>query len=137
MAVDGIKLGGNVTRRPTALRYLLPFKASKDAILLAQRLRSLTYLTAERIGPREVYDLEDRQVASVVGPAGEHATSVLHWGREEPVLDSLALDSKNKTRLHQVGQRMKTFFPGCALDLQQVLNANAITLGLRFRRYRL
>jgi predicted ATPase len=131
MALDQVKLGRTLTRAPKALRYLLPLKASKGPLSLARRLRTLTYLTAERIGPREVYDLEDRQVASVVGPAGEHATSVLHWGREEPVLDSLALDSKNKTRLHQVGQRMQTFFPGCGLDLQQVVNANAITLGLR------
>ena len=43
----------------------------------------LTCITAERSGPREVYILEDRQTASVVGPAGEHGVSVLHWGRDE------------------------------------------------------
>ena len=47
--------------------------AAPTSSALAARLRRLTYLTAERLGPREVYALEDPQVATVVGPAGEFA----------------------------------------------------------------
>jgi predicted ATPase len=78
-----------------------------------------------------VYALEDRQVASVVGPAGEHALSVLHWGRDEPVLKELMIHDVANTRLRQVEARMRMFFPGCGLDVQQVSQANAVTLGLR------
>ena len=113
------------------LRYLLPPELNKHAASLANRLRNLTYITAERVGPREVYTLEDRQIATVVGPAGEHAVSVLHWGRDEVVLDKLALEGSPKTRLRQVEERMRRFFPGFALSVQQVPQANAVTLGLR------
>ena len=35
------------------------------------------------------------------------------------------------TLLHQVSARLDRFFPGCAVDVQEVLNANAVTLGVR------
>jgi predicted ATPase len=35
------------------------------------------------------------------------------------------------TRLRQVEERMRMFFPGCGLSLQQVPQANSVTLGLR------
>ena len=33
--------------------------------------------------------------------------------------------------LHQLGARLASFFFGCAIDVQQVPNANAVTLGIR------
>ena len=91
----------------------------------------MTYVTAERVGPQEAYALEDPYDVNVVGPRGEHAVSVLHWGRDEPVLDALALPGARASRLRQVEQRMRTLFPGCTLELQQAPRANAVTLGLR------
>lgn len=117
--------------RPETLRHLLPFQVGTHPPSLITRLCGLTYITAERVGPREVYTLEDRQTAPVVGPAGEHAVSVLHCGRDEHVLPELALEGMAPTRLRQVEARMRQFFPGCGLALQQVPQANAVTLGLR------
>lgn len=131
MAVECLALNAVQKEHPDALRYLLPPDVNEAGASLAKRLRGLTYITAERVGPREVYTFEDRQIATVVGPAGEHAVSVLHWGRDESVIDGLALDGIAKTRLHQVGARMATFFPGCGLVVQQVPQANAVTLGIR------
>jgi predicted ATPase len=131
MGVERVAVDGSANEKPDVLRHLLPFKPEKPASSLAQRLRDLTYITAERVGPREVYTLEDRQAAPVVGPIGEHAVSVLYWGRDEYVLDELALPGVPATRLHQVGERMRTFFPGCALKVQEVPQVNAVTLGLR------
>ncbi len=128
MAVDYVTVGQEKDEQPESLRYLLP---PKIVTSLVNRIRNLTYITAERIGPREVYPLEDRQIASVVGPAGEHAMSVLHWGRDETVLDGLAIPGVINKRLHQVEARMRMFFPGCGLEVQQVPNVNAVTLGLR------
>lgn len=131
MAVDRVTVGDVTNEKPELLRYLLPPKVDGTATSLAHRLRGLTYITAERVGPREVYPLEDRQSVMVVGPTGEHAASVLHQGRDERVLDELALPEVPTTRLRQVEERMHTFFPGCGLAVQQVPQTNAVTLGLR------
>lgn len=131
MAVDRFAIGDCVIDQPDKLHYLLPPPCDEAAMSLASRLRGLTYITAERVGPCEAYTLEDRQVASVVGPTAEHAVSVLYWGRDDPVIGKLVLDGVPATRLRQVEARMNMFFPGFGLDLQQVLRANAVTLGLR------
>jgi predicted ATPase len=131
MAVERVNIGKNMHEEPRALRYLLPPSTEGTVSSLAERLRGLTYITAERVGPREVYTVEDRQIAPVVGPVGEHAVSVLNWGRDERVLDELVLPDAPPTRLRQVEERMRTLFPGCALVVQQVPQTNVVTLGLR------
>ena len=130
MAIESVTAGDIKQQEPDKLRYLLPAEQNDSIISLAKRLTSLTYITAERVGPREVYDLHDRQIADVVGPAGE-SLSVLHWGRDESVIEGLVVEQVPNTRLRQVEERMRMFFPGCALEVQQVPQANAVTLGLR------
>ncbi|MDA8415603.1 MAG: DUF3696 domain-containing protein [Betaproteobacteria bacterium] len=131
LAVDRIEIDGVASNSPSKLQHLFPSTDDESVLVLARRLRNLTYLTAERIGPREFYPLEDRQIATVVGPAGEHAVSLLHLGRDEQVLDELVIDGVPPTRLRQVEARMKIFFPGCGLTVEQVPRVNAVTLGLR------
>ena len=132
MAIQRVSVNGRAVEGPQSLRYLLPpDEKSASIALLARRLRDLAYITAERVGPQEAYALEDPHVVNVVGPRGEHAVSVLHWGRDEPVLADLALPGAPASRFRQVEQRMRTLFPGCTLDLQQAPRANAVTLGLR------
>ena len=131
MSVDRITAGGNSYNKPMELRNLLPTIADQKTASLSDRLRGLTYITAERLGPREYYAVEDRQTAAVVGPTGEHAVSLLHLGRDEQVLDDLVLPDIASTRLRQTEARMQSFFPGCGLEVQQVPQANAVTLGLR------
>lgn len=128
MVVERVSLGATEHNKPEKLRYLLPPDSDES---LTDRLKGLSYITAERVGPREVYTLQDRQMATVVGPAGEHAVSILERGREEKVLDELVLPDVAPTRLRQVEARMRSFFPGCGLVVQQVPQANAVTLGLR------
>ncbi len=130
MAVDSVLINNVLTKLPDKLKFLLPTPVIRN-LPLVKRIRDLSYITAERIGPREVYPLEDQQVASVVGPAGEHAISVLHWGRDKPVLDGLIIEGVINKRLHQVEARMNQFFPGCGLDVQPIPNVNAVTVGLR------
>lgn len=131
MTVETISAGGTDLVNPESLRFLLPVDPEVSGGSFAQRLRGLTYITAERVGPREVYSLEDRQIATVVGPAGEHAASVLHWGRDESVVKGLFLAGAPPTRLKQVEERMRMFFPGYSIVLNQVPQVNAVTLGLR------
>jgi len=116
---------------PEELHFLFPVGSFPKDVDLARGLRRLSYLTAERVGPREVYPLEDPNSTQVVGARGESAVSLLHWGRDERVLDELLLRDAPPTRLRQVELRMREFFPGCSLDVQQVPQANGVTLGLR------
>lgn len=141
MSVDQVVVNDATIEQPKKLQYLLPplpdnqTNESTDDFLqsnidsLASRLRGLTYITAERIGPREFYSIEE--TATVVGTAGEHAVSVLHLGRDERVLEDLIVNGIPPTRLRQVEARMRQFFPGCGLEVRQVPQTNAVTLGLR------
>ena len=112
-----------------ALHYLLPTPSKDNA--LTNRLCGLTYVTAERLGPREHYIFDDPQLTPVVGSRGEYAVSVLHSGRDIQVLDKLMAQDAPPTRFRQVEARMACFFPGCVLAIEQVPRANAVTLGIR------
>ncbi len=129
-AVDRVSVNGDITEKPAKLRFLLP-EPLGSAVNLAERLRTLTYLTAERVGPRDVYQLQDPSATQVVGPRGENAVGLLFQQRESKVHPSLVLDSEPPTLLKQVEARMKEFFPGTALEVQQVPQTNFVILGLR------
>ena len=118
---------------PKLLRHLLPWSHGEDvwAGSLQARLCGLTYLTAERVGPRETYPLEDPWYVPVVGSRGEHAASVLYSGGDTRVPDGLIIKDAPPTRLRQIEARMSRFFPGCELSVGKVPQANAVTLGLR------
>ena len=131
LTIDSIEVGKTVSEKPAQLQYMLPANSDEVVISLANRIRNLTYITAERIGPREFYPLEDRQSATSVGPAGEYAISLLHSGRDEKVLAGLVIEGTPTSRLRQVEARMQTFFPGCGLAVEKVPRMNAVTLGIR------
>jgi len=129
MGVSAVNVGEQEFDEPKMLRRLMPAGSGEHS--LGEHLERLTYLTAERMGPREVYRLDDPQVAPVVGPTGEDAVSVLHLGRDEVVLSALRLGDRPPTRWWQVIGRMEQFFPGCGLSIEAIPHANAVTLGLR------
>lgn len=131
LQVSKVTIQGEVMHDLETLRYLLPVDSGENAMSLAGRIRDLTYITAEREGPREFYPLEDQYKASRVGPQGENAVSVFYRSLDERVSDQITLQGVAPTVLHQVAARMDSFFPGCALDIQHVPNANAVTLGIR------
>lgn len=131
MATERVQLDRVDFGSPSALRHLLPPDQYETASIFAERLRDLTYITAERVGPREIYVLEDHQAARVVGPRGEHTLSVLYRARADPIRDSLSIAGVPPTGLRQVEARMGLFFPGCRLDVQLIPQANALTLGIR------
>ena len=129
-AVNTVSVNGQVFTKPERLRFLLP--EPLDAVgTLARRLRELTYLTAERVGPRDWYQLADPSATQVVGPRGENGVGILHQQRDLQVLPSLVLDSAPPTLLKQVEARMKSFFPDTSVVLEQVSHTNIVTLGLR------
>lgn len=131
MATENVQLNGIDYWNPPSLRHLLPFEGHDSVLNFAMRLKNLSYVTAERVGPQEIYVLKDRQAAQTVGPRGEHTLSVLYRVRDEPIMDSLIIEGVSPTGLKQIEARMGVFFPGCRLNVQLVPQANALTLGIR------
>lgn len=125
---------------PLMLHQMLP-EGRADARLLKDprlvgvelimRLDELSYLTAERTGPRDTYPLEGPEYEGVVGAKGEHAVSLLYCRGDELVADALTLPGVPRTYIRQVGARMARFFPSCELEVAPIPRANALTLGLR------
>ena len=131
VAVAAVDVGLGEIKSPRKLRFLMPETVSEPLSVLANRLRSLSYITAERVGPREAYQLQDPSATQVVGPRGENAVGLLHLKRDETVLPSIALPSDPPTLLKQVEARMNQFFPGVSLRVEQVPQTNIVTMGLR------
>ncbi|MDE0647474.1 MAG: DUF3696 domain-containing protein [Cyanobacteria bacterium MAG IRC4_bin_6] len=129
MAVTRVKVDDDEPKNPSGLQRLLPSPHGKGS--LAQRLQRLTYLTAERMGPRELYALDPSQRTPGVSTGGEYAISNLYSGGDDQVLPKLVLRDTPPTRLRQVEKRMQQFFPGCVLDLNKVPRTNSVTLGIR------
>ena len=121
---------------PQPLQYLLPEAVanSPEGVSLSKRLRGLTWLAAERLGPRDLYALDDPELTPVVGQAGEHTASVLYSGADEKTAIPLLVKEVAPTLLRQVEARMGEFFPGFRMDLSPVTGANAVTLGVRTSR---
>ena len=116
--------------KPDNLKFLLPPDITSKTTL-PDMLNRLTYITAERYAPQDVYILRDDKRTITVGPNGESAVSLLYWGRDETVIDGLAVQDVANNRLRQVERRMEIFFPGFELDLQQIQRTNSVVLGLR------
>ena len=118
------------------LQHLLPESLSKstEGRSLTRRLQGLTWLSAERLGPRDTYALDDPELVPLVSHTGENAASVLYSGADEEIPVALRVQGSPPTLLRQVEARMAEFFPGFELDLSPVSRANAVTLGVRTSR---
>ena len=62
---------------------------------------------------------------------GENAVGLLYLNAGDPILSTLQIDDTPPTLLRQTQRRMQGFFPGCAIDVQPIQQANAVTFGLR------
>lgn len=113
------------------LNYLLPFSPGEIVPKIGPNLETLTYITAERIGPRDFYSLEDRSKVQTVGPKGEHAVSRLFRFADKQISEKLAINTAPQTLLRQVEAWMQRFFPGCGIEVTQIPRMNAVTLGIR------
>ena len=128
--VVAVRVGEQIENHPERLRYLLPENLAVPASL-AERLLNLSYLTAERVGPRDSYRLQDPSATQVVGPRGENTVGLLYQKRDSDVIEALRVNNTPPTLRAQVEARMAIFFPGLAIDLQPVPQANMVTLGVK------
>lgn len=121
--LGGAAPGGNLLMPASALR-------TAGGAELAKAVEGLSYVCAERTGPREVYPLGDPDRHRSVGTQGELAPGLLHWFGEQPVLERLLLDGP-PTLARQTEAWLAQFFPGAGYEVQPVRGANLVTLGLR------
>lgn len=130
--VSSVRFRGEKNDAPDNLWHMLPDgQENEEAKTFTEPIIQLTYISAEREGPREVYPLQDTHTHTTVGPEGENSVSVLYSGRYESVVDELILEGMPPTLIRQVQARLNRFFPGCEIDVQQVPNTNSLTLGIR------
>lgn len=118
---------------PDLLQHLIPRKENKHvrkkSANIIDRLCRLTYLSAERLGPREHYQL-DPMLSHIVGSKGEYAVSVLYKFGENTIESNLVPDTP-PTLFRQVEARMNKFFPGCLFEIDPIQRTNTLTLGVR------
>ncbi|MFS8065729.1 MAG: AAA family ATPase [Byssovorax sp.] len=111
---------------------LLPEHPSPVRKSLARLIESVTYVSAERMGPRETYPLFDRPRHRTVGPRGERAPGMLYWYEDDEVLPALRIAGETAPTLYKQTQAwLAEFFPGASFDVQRVQRANLVTLGIR------
>jgi predicted ATPase len=112
------------------VRWLLPVARAEASSVVAS-LRRLSWITAERSGPRELLPLRDAHGHQHVGTRGELAAGLLFWREEDTVRPALCLPEPPPTLFHQVRGRMQEFFPGCDLRVVPIEGASAVSLRLR------
>lgn len=112
------------------LRWLLPQDCAEDS-QVAKILKNLSWLTAERYGPRETLPLPENSDSLTVGTQGELAAGLLYWRADEEATGVEHMKGEPPTLFHQVSARMASFFPGCELRVRDVPGASAVTLQMR------
>jgi predicted ATPase len=113
-------------------KSLLPEHPSVVRTSLARVIEGLTYISAERMGPRETYPLHDPPRHRTVGPRGERAPGKLYWYGDQEVEDGLRFRGETAPTLYKQTQAwLQDFFPNVSFDVQRVPRANLVTLGIR------
>ncbi len=128
--LEGVTINDQPVELGEAVRWLLPAThAEKSEVVGA--LRRLSWITAERTGPRELLPLRDAEGHARVGHRGELAAGLLYWRESSEVSPAICLPDALPTLFHQVRAQMQTFFPGCDLRVSPIEGASAVTLRLR------
>ncbi len=110
---------------PEDLQHERGFKSLRESLL------GLTYLSAERLGPRETYPLGSEKQFNRVGARGERAPGLLHWYDLESVADGLRREEAPAVLCRQVEAWMRHFFPGLSMIVERVPGANLVRLSIR------
>lgn len=128
--LEQVEVDGATVPLEAATRWLMPAGCAEVSPVVAA-LRQLTWITAERTGPRELLPLRVAGGHGRVGHHGELAAGLLYWREDEEVSPTLRLPDTPPTLLHQVRGHMQRFFPGCDLRVSALEGVSAISLRLR------
>lgn len=113
---------------PTIAYDEFPQMADQWSALISQ----LTYLNAERIGPREIYPVNNPTQYQTVGTQGEYTPWYLFNYQDKVVSKFLQMPEASSPRLQrQVEAYLNDFFSGSGFSVESIKNANLVTLGIR------
>jgi predicted ATPase len=128
--LEQVEVDGAPIALEAATRWLMPpdYAAASSAVAA---LRHLSWITAERTGPRELLPLRVADSHAHVGHHGEMAAGLLYWRGEDEVNSALCLPDTPPILFHQVRGHMQRFFPGCDLRVTPIDGVSAISLRLR------
>lgn len=129
--VKAVTWNGHRIEPVLTLRSLIPVESGAAFSKMVGSLRRLSYVAAERIGPREIYPMVDPSRAHALGAQGENAVGLLHVLRDEPVRPKICREGIAPLLFHQTQAALQRFFPGCSIEVTPVPQANGVTLGLR------
>src|SRR5690606_6527700 len=96
-----VQRNGVVLPLDGGVHWLLPESEATSSRVVAA-LRRLSWISAERSGPRELLPLRDPDSYFGVGPHGELAAGLLHWHEDERVSEGLCIDGVPPTLFNQV-----------------------------------
>jgi len=128
--LESIEVDGEDVVVKAPLRWLLPSDWSRGRTVV-DALRRMSWVTAERVGPRELLPLRDPASHARVGSRGELAAGLLYWREDDHVREALRKEGLPPTLFHQVRARMQEFFPGCDLRVSPIEGASAVSLRLK------
>lgn len=130
MELQSLSIDGLSTELSDPVRWLMPPELTDHSNVVAC-LKRVSWLSAERAGPRELLPLLDPHQHRYVGMRGELAAGLLYWREADPVCESIAVKDEPLTLFHQVRAWMRVFFPGCDFQVSPVDGASVISLRLR------
>ncbi|SHN71693.1 AAA family ATPase [Desulfovibrio litoralis] len=89
--------------------------------------KKTTYLSADRLGPREMHSLEDSTQYNSVGVRGERAISRI-YSEKNSIISELILPKVSPQPFRQLEAYMQKIFPDFLLKIQQITGSNYATL---------
>lgn len=131
MKVKRVSVDEDSQEYPEKLRHLLPLPYHDVDDGFVECLKKLTYLTAERAGPRDLYPLMDSHASMTVGAYGEDAASLLFTTGDRQIVEGLELEGVAPTRFRQAEGWMKRFFPGCVLNIDRLPRSSHVFLEIK------
>lgn len=135
-----LDIGNNIEKKyltyntDIVLYNLIPYgvyEKSKTFKNLANTLINLSYICAERFGPREYYSTYSEDETKNVGIYGEKTTWYLSNKEDLVISEKLSIAGTSPTLYWQTKAWMNRFFPGADFEFKKIDKTNLITLGLK------
>lgn len=112
------------------VRFLLPTENADRSEIVAC-LRRLSWISAERTGPRELLPLRDPASSLSVGHRGEFAAGLLHNRPDDEASSGLLVAGTPPNLINQVRAWMHVFFPNSDFKVTPVPGASFVTLAFK------
>jgi len=131
MKILEVKVDESIKDTLVRLNCLIPETSSTDVMKCVNLLRDVSYISAERSGPKDSYVLVDKNDLRSAGSRGENVASIIYWNGDTEISEQLAISDEPKTLLKQAEARMNSIFPGSSFSVDKIPDINALLLRYR------